>query len=650
MKKIGVFVCWCGTNIAETVDVDEVVKAVRELPGVVYARHYEYMCSDPGQELIKQAIKEKGLDGVVIAACSPTLHEVTFRRAVESVGMNPYQCEIANIREHCSWVHKDKRVATAKAIKIIKSMIEKVLLNEPLKPISVPITRRALVIGGGISGIQAALDIANGGYDVVLVERSPSIGGRMAQLSKTFPTLDCSQCILTPRMVEVRQHPRIKLLAYSEVEEVKGNVGGFKVKIKRKVASVNWDKCTGCGLCQQKCPVKVPSEFDRGLGVRKAIYTPFPQAVPNKPVIDRENCLYFKTGKCKICEKVCPTGAIDYEQTDTYVEEEVGAVVVATGYNLYPSKEIGEFGYGKYKDVIDGLALERFISPTGPTGGEIQRPSDGKVPKEVVFIQCVASRETEKGVPYCSKICCMYTAKEAMLYKQKVPDGQAYVFYIDIRAGGKGYDEFVQRAIEEYKVLYLRGKVSKVFQEGDKIMVWGADTLTGEKVEIAADLVVLAPAIVPSEGAKDLAKKLRIASDEYGFLIEAHPKLRPVESSTLGFYLAGCAQAPCDIPEAIAQASGAASKVLDLFSGKELLREPTIASVDEDLCGGCGFCVAACPFDALELDPERKTVKLTEALCEGCGACVASCPSGAIQLKNLRDKQVFKMIEAVVGD
>jgi heterodisulfide reductase subunit A len=649
MKKIGVFVCWCGSNIAETVDVDEVVKAISKLPGVVHAEHHEYMCSDPGQELIKRAIKEKDLDAIVVAACSPTLHEMTFRRTAEVAGLNPYQCEIANIREQCSWVHKDKRVATPKAIKIIKGAVEKVRLNESLSPLGVPITRRALIIGGGISGIQAALDIANGGYEVVLVERNPSIGGHMAQLSETFPTLDCAQCILTPRMVEVRQHPRIKLLTYSEVEEVKGHVGEFKVKVRRKAAYVDWEKCTGCGLCMQKCPVKVSSEFDRGMGQRKAIYTPFPQAVPNKPVIDRENCLYFKTGKCKICEKVCPVGAIDYEQGDAHLEEEVGAVIVATGYDLYPKEKIGEFGYGKYKDVIDGLAFERLLSATGPTGGEIRRPSDGRVPREIVFIQCAGSRETEEGVPYCSKICCMYTAKHAMLYKHRVPDGQAYVFYIDIRAGGKGYEEFVQRGIEEDKVLYLRGKVSKVFQEGDKIMVWGADTLTGEKVEIAADLVVLAPAMLPNGGAKELAKKLRIASDEYGFLKEAHPKLRPVESPTLGFYLAGCAQAPCDIPEAISQASGAASKVLDLFSGKELLREPTIASVDEDLCGGCGFCVAACPFEALELDPEGKTVKLTEALCEGCGACVASCPSGAIQLKNLRDRQILEMVKAIMG-
>jgi heterodisulfide reductase subunit A len=423
-----------------------------------------------------------------------------------------------------------------------------------------------MVIGGGISGIQAALDIANSGYEVVLVERLPSIGGHMAQLSETFPTLDCSQCILTPRTVEMGHHEKIKLATYSEVEEVTGQGGNFRVKVRRKPAYVDWERCTGCGLCQEKCPWRVPSDFERGMGKRKVIYTLSPQAVPNKPVIDREHCVYFqKGGKCGVCVKFCPVEAIDFQQKEEIWEEQVGAIVVATGYDLYPMERLVEYGGGRYPDVIDSLQFERLLSASGPTGGEIRRPSDGAVPKEVVFVQCAGSRDPERGVAYCSQICCMYTAKQALLYKHKVRDGQAYVFYIDIRAGGKGYEEFVQRAMEE-GVLYLRGKVSKIFSQNDKVMVWGADTLSGKRVEIRADLVVLATAILPSQETSDLKEKLGIKIDESGFYEEAHPQVRPVESGVPGIYLAGAGQGPKDIPEAVAQGSAAAAKVLAIFA------------------------------------------------------------------------------------
>jgi len=424
-----------------------------------------------------------------------------------------------------------------------------------------------MVIGGGISGMQAALDIANSGYEVVLVERLPSIGGRMHQLSETFPTLDCAQCILTPRTVEVGHHEKIKLATYSEVEEVKGQAGDFRVKVRRKPAYVDWERCTGCGLCQEKCPWWVPSDFERGVGKRKVIYTLSPQAVPNKPVIDREHCVYFqKGGKCGACAKFCPVEAIDFQQKEEIWEEQVGAIVVATGYDLYPMERLSEYGGGDCPDLIDGLQFERLLSASGPTAGKICRPSDGRVPKEVVFVQCAGSRDPERGVAYCSQICCMYTAKQALLYKHKVHDGQAYVFYIDIRAGGKGYEEFVQRAMEEERVLYLRGKVSKIFPQNGKIMVWGADTLSGKRVEIAADLVVLATAVLPSQGTSDLAEKLGIKIDERGFYEEAHPQMRPVESGVPGIYLAGTGQGPKDIPEAVAQGSAAAAKVLALFT------------------------------------------------------------------------------------
>jgi len=650
MKRIGVFVCHCGINIAGTVDIKRVVEAVKNFPGVVYVEDYKYMCSDPGQNLIREKIKSEKLDGVVIAACSPTLHEKTFRNTVSQAGINPYNCEIANIREQCSWVHTNMEEATEKAIRIVKSIVAKTLLDESLVPIKSPVVKRALVVGGGIAGIQAALNIANSGYEVVLVEKEPSIGGRMAQFSETFPTLDCAQCILTPKMVDVASNENIKLLTYSEVVDVSGSVGNFKVKIKKKAKSVDYEKCTGCGICVEKCPVKVPNEFDRGMSERKAIYTQFPQAVPNKPVIDRENCTYFQKGKCRLCERVCPFGAIDFEQEDEVVEEEVGAIVLATGYELYDVSNMGEYGGGELEDVIDGLTFERLLSSSGPTSGEVRRPSDGKVPKTVVFVKCVGSRDPEHHFPYCSKVCCMYTTKHAMLYKHRVPDGKAYIFYMDVRTAGKGYEEFYQRAQEEDGVIYLRGKVSKIYKSNGKLIVDGFDTLTGRKVQVEADMVVLAMAIRPSSGAEKLFNLLKVSTDANGFLTEAHPKLRPVESLTAGIFLVGCAQGPKDIPDSVSQANAAASMISVMFSQDYLIHEPIITGVNEDLCSGCGICVAVCPYDARKINREKGTVEVNEILCEACGACAAACPSGAAQQKNLTDRQIISMIKAILEE
>ncbi|MHC4158446.1 MAG: FAD-dependent oxidoreductase, partial [Planctomycetota bacterium] len=441
MPRIGIFVCHCGINIAKTVDVERVAQEVAKEPGVVFATNYTYVCSTPGQQMIVDAISEHRLERLIVASCSPKMHELTFRRAATKGGLNPFFCEMANIREQCSWVHEDREQATEKAIEIIRTIIEKVKGNAELEITSVPITRRALVIGAGIAGIQAALDIANGGHEVLLLDRYPCIGGHMAQLGETFPTLDCASCIFTPKVVEVAQNEKITILAYSEVEEVTGSVGNFEVKIRKKARSIDESKCTGCGLCCEKCPTKVTSEFDRGLTKRKAIYIPFAQAVPNIATIDKENCRYYKTGKCKVCQKFCQAGAIVFDQEDEIITEKVGAVVIATGYELLSKDVYGEYGYGKYPDVIDGLQLERMLSASGPTTGEVQRPSDGQVPKEVVFIQCVGSRDDSKGIPYCSKICCMYTAKHTRLIKHRVHDSQSYVFYMDVRAGGKRYEE-----------------------------------------------------------------------------------------------------------------------------------------------------------------------------------------------------------------
>jgi len=657
MARIGVFVCHCGENIGATVDCPRVAETCGKIPGVAHSVDYKYMCSDPGQNMIKDAIKEKHLTGVVVAACSPRMHEPTFRRACAEAGLNPFLCEMSNLREHCSWVHEKGDITTDKAIDLVRIMVEKVKRNQPLYPIKVPVTKTALVVGGGIAGIQAALDIANSGHKVIMIERDPSIGGHMSQLSETFPTLDCSQCILTPRMVEVAQHPNITLYTYAEVESLEGFIGNFKVKIRKKAKSIDEKLCTGCGLCTQKCPIKkIPSEFNAGLGLRTAIYVPFPQAVPNKPVIDKKNCTYYLKGKCKLCEKVCPTKAIRYDQADEIVEVNIGAIVLATGFDIKHSDFFPEYGYGKYKDVIDGLQFERLASASGPTLGEMKRPSDGKTPETIVFIACAGSRDPAKGIDYCSRICCMYTAKHAMLYKHKVHHGTPYIFYMDIRAGGKMYEEFVRRAIEEDGVKYIRGRVSRVYEQDGKLIVKGADTLLGaQPVEIAADMVVLATAGVANDGAEELAQKLHVSYDAHKFFAEAHPKLRPVETNTAGIFLAGACQSTKDIPDSVSMASGAASKVAALFSQDELTREPIIAVVNRtapplfSTCVGCFLCQSACPYQAIEREEIRgrdgkliKTVaKVNPGLCQGCGTCVALCRSKSIDLQGYTNEQVF---------
>ena len=665
MSRIGVFVCWCGENIARTVDVARVAEACSKLPGVRCAEHYKYMCSDPGQALIREKIASERLDGVVVASCSPHMHLKTFRRTAAAAGLNPYLLEMANIREQCSWVHHDVERATEKATEIIGLSVAKVRYDRALQPIRVPVTRRALVIGGGVAGIQAALDIADSGYEVALVEREPSIGGKMAGLSETFPTLDCSQCILTPRMVEAGQHPRIKLYTYSEVEEVGGFIGNFEVTIRMKARYVDTSKCTGCGECSKVCPLKrTPSEFDYGMGTRPAIYIPFPQAVPARPVIDRNVCAKLIRNGCGLCEKKCAPGAINFKEEDRLVKEQVGAIVVATGYQLYNIRReqasaritgYGEYGYGKYKDVIDALQFERLVSASGPTNGELKRPSDGKTPQKVVFISCVGSRDNAKGLPYCSKICCMYTAKHAMLYKHKVHGGEAHVFYMDIRSGGKGYDEFVRRAIEQDGAKYYRGRVSKITEENGKLIVRGADTLAGIQVTIEADLVVLAAAMRPSSGVEDLAQKLNIGYDEFGFLLESHPKLRPVETNTAGVFICGAAQAPKDIPESVAQASAAASKVSVTFAAADLTREPEIARINEQTCAACFACVRTCPYHAIDRAEIRArngtlikhTARVNQGLCMGCGTCVSVCPSKSADIEGFTEEEIYAMVEAL---
>jgi heterodisulfide reductase subunit A len=521
------------------------------------------MCSEPGQRLLRDAIEKRDLDAVVVAACSPAMHEKTFRGASSSVGMNPYRCEIANIREQCSWVHQqDPDRATEKALQVVQTLVERASRDEELEPFSMPLTKHALVIGGGVAGMQAALDLADASYPVVLVEREDHLGGRMAQLSGTYLNFDAAPGLLQGMVDRVLNHPNIQVLTGAQVTKVEGYVGNFDVTVKSR-----------------------KEETSHG----------------------------------------------------------VGAIVVATGWSPYPQERLPEYGGGKIPDVVDGLTFEKMLQD----GAVPRRPSDGKIPREVVFVQCAGSRDSERGVPYCSKVCCMYVAKQATMFKERVPEGQAYVFYIDIRSAGKGYDEFVQQAMEEQGVLYLRGKVSKIFRDGDKTIVWGADTLSGQPVAVDADLVVLATPMAPDPGATELAQTLRVGIDQNNFFSEAHPKLRPVESLTAGIFLAGAVQGPKDIPEAVSQASGAAAKVLQLFSHNEMIQEPTVAYVIEELCSGCGVCVGACPYDARVVDPLRGVITINAALCQNCGACVVACPNKASQIHNWTIEQVLAMADVV---
>ena len=660
MQRIGVFVCWCGSNIAATVDVKKVAETLGKEPGVVFSADYQYMCSQAGQDLVKNSIKEYGLTGVVICSCSPRMHEVTFRKAAASAGVNPYMVEIANIREQCSWIHKDMATATEKAIILGRAAVAKVHLNAPLTPGESPVTKRALVIGGGIAGIQTALDIADAGYEVDIVEKSPTIGGKMSQIDKTFPTLDCAACILTPKMVEAAQNEKIKIYSFSEVEEVKGFVGNFSVKIRRKARYVKEDICTGCGACTEKCPMKkVPNEFNLGLDNRTAIYIPFAQAVPKVARIDPNYCLKLKNGKCGLCSTVCEAKAIDYTQKDEFVEEKYGAIVAATGFNPIKVDKYDEFAYSQSPDVVTSLEYERLMNAAGPTGGTLLRPSDKTHPHTIVFVQCVGSRcDESKGKSYCSKICCMYTAKHAMLTREKYPDTDVYVFYIDVRTPGKNFDEFYRRAVEEYGVHYIKGMVGKVAPHDGKLTVQASDLIMNEQIKIEADMVVLAAAIEPDKSARPLATMLTASMDTNDFFTEAHPKLRPVESPTAGVFLSGVCQGPKDIPETVAQASAAAAKVIGLLSKDKLTCNPCVAHSNEMMCNGCSTCANVCPYGAISyVDKEfrlgggktetRRVASVNEAVCQGCGACTVACMSGAMDLKGFANKQIMAEVDAI---
>jgi len=649
--KIGVYVCHCGVNIAGVINVYELVEFSKTLPNVTVAREYKFMCSDNGQDIIKQDIKSGLVNRVVVAACSPRMHEPTFRRAVESAGLNPFLFAQANIREHASWVNMmDSEGASMVAKDHIRMMVAKAAKLEPLETQKVKVEPSCLIIGGGIAGMNSALDLADEGFKVYLVEKEPTIGGHMAQLDKTFPTMDCSACILTPKMVDVNNHPNIELMTYSEVEQVEGYVGNFEVLIRKKAKFINEDKCTGCGECITHCPVSKPNEFDLGFKIRKAVYLPFPQAVPNIPTIDMNSCI-----KCGICEseKVCEPRAIDFNQKDQFIKIKVGTIIVATGYDAYDPAEMKEYGYGKYENVITGLEFERLLSSYGPTLGIPVRPSDAKPPHSVAWLQCVGSRNFRAGKHnYCSRVCCMYAMKQARQYKEKHPEAEIYIFYMDIRAFGKGYEEFYEIAAREYGIKFIRGRLAEVYEDlnDNGIILRGEDTLLQVPLEIKVDLLVLSIGLQARSDSDELTKLLSIQKSADGFFLEAHPKLRPVDTLTAGIFLAGACQGPKDIPDAVAQAKGAASSAAILMAKGEIEIEPYYSVVDASICSGCKSCQSQCPFGAISFDERSKIAVINSVKCKGCGTCAATCPSGAINQNHFKEPQMVAIINGLLKE
>jgi heterodisulfide reductase subunit A2 len=654
-ERIGVYVCHCGTNIAGVVNVGEVSKWASDNlagEGVVVSRDYKFMCSSLGQELIQKDIKEQKLTRVVVAACSPHLHERTFRNACKGAGLNPYLCELVSIREQDSWVHTDKIAATEKAKAIISGGVARVIHHQPLEPLHVPIHPATLIVGGGIAGIQAALEIADAGFPVYLVEREPSIGGHMAQFDKTFPTLDCSACILTPKMVDVGNHPNITMLTYSEVQKVDGYVGNFAVTIKKRARYVKTEDCTGCGICWEKCPKKViDDKFEAGLGYRKAVYTPFPQAVPKYPVIDDINCTYFIKGTCKACEKFCPTNAIDFNQKDEIMTVEVGNIILATGWDLFDARRIPNYGYGRLANVFTNMEFERLSNSAGPTGGNIVLRDGKTTPKSVGIVHCVGSRDKNYN-NYCSAICCMQSLKFAHLVHEKT-GATVYNFYIDIRTPAKAYDEFYQRIIEE-GTLFVRGKVAEITDaarnpgEEGKLIVQVEDTLVGKQRRIPVDMVILSAGLEPRFDSKALAKTFGISCSADGWFIERHPKLDPVATMTEGVYIAGCVQGPKDIPASVVQGAAAAARILGKIQQKEIALEPVRATVNEEQCSGCRICNTLCPFNAILFHEDRMVSEVNPALCQGCGTCVAACPAGAISGTGFSNEQILSQIDGLL--
>jgi heterodisulfide reductase subunit A len=653
--RIGVYVCHCGINIAHTVDVKACMEFAQSLPNVTVARDYKFMCSDPGQEIIQQDLRDGTINRVVVASCSPLMHENTFRTATAVGGGNAFMFQMANIREHVSWVTLDKGMATAKAKALIAAAVSRIAHHVPLERSRVPVHPDVMVVGGGIAGIHAALTMAEAGKQVYLVEREPTIGGHMAKFDKTFPTLDCSACILTPKMSAVRSHPNITLWTYSEVTGVDGYVGNFKVKVKHKPRYVLEDQCVGCLECIEACvykTAKVPDEFNLGLSMRKPVYVPFPQATPLVAVIDPESCIEFKSHKCKkTCAEACEKDAIDFAQTEETQEVEVGAIILATGFKTFDARRMARYGYGKYPNVFTSLEVERMVNAAGPTAGEVHL-KDGTAPRAVAIVHCVGSRDAQTN-RYCSRVCCMYSLKLAHLLKERT-GAEVYNFYIDMRTPGKGYEEFYDRLLQE-NVHFIRGRVAEVSdwamseEEEGRLTIRVEDTLVGAVRRIPVDMVVLSVGMEAQPDADEVRRRFNISCSKEGWFLERHPKLAPVSTFTDGIFLAGACQGPKDIPDSVAQAGAAAAEALALVDRGHVELEPNTAYSVEELCSGCHVCIALCPYSAIAFDKVKNASVVNGALCKGCGTCVASCPSGALQQNLFSDEQIYDEIKGVLS-
>jgi len=642
--KIGVYVCHCGINIGGVISVPDLVEYSKTLPNVVLAKEYKFLCSDIGQKLIQDDIKEGLINRVIVAACSPRMHEPTFRATLNDVGLNQFLFEQANIREHATWVNmQDPEGAYEIAKDHIRMAVGKANKLRPLEVQKVKVEPSCLIIGGGVAGMNAALDLATEGYTTYLVERTPTIGGHMAQLDKTFPTMDCSACIITPRMSDVAKTKGIELRTYCEVVDVEGYVGNFVVTIMHKPHYVDQEKCTACGACAEECPIDCGNEFDLGMQTRKAIYIPFPQAVPGQYTIDMDKCV-----KCGICarETVCEPGAIVYDDKPVYEKIKIGTIIIATGWDLFDPIKLEQYGYGRYPNVIDSLQMERLLSSFGPVLGKPVRPSDLKAPHSIAFLQCVGSRNFRQGGnKYCSRVCCMYATKQARQYKEKHPEADVYIFYMDVRAFGKGYEEFYESAAENYGINYIRGRIAEVREgENNSIIIRAEDTLLQELIELEVDMFILSCGLVPKADADQVSALLSVQRSSDGFFMEAHPKLKPVDTLTDGVFVAGVAQGPKDIPDTVAQAKGAASSAAALMAQGEVEIEPYYSVVLEHLCSGCKTCQSLCPFGAINFDNFKKIAMVNPAKCKGCGTCVSACPSDAMVQNHFNNDQLITII------
>ncbi len=649
--RIGVFVCDCGLNIAGSVDTEAVRQSAEKLPDVVVSVRNRYTCADPGQMEIKKHIKEHRLNRVVVASCTPRLHESTFRNCVAEAGLNPYLLDMASLREHCSWVHlHDREAATRKAKDIVKISVARARNLQAQQETQIPVTDAALVIGGGVAGIQAALDLADAGHQVYLVETQPSIGGVMAQLDKTFPTMDCSICVLGPKMMDVGRHPRIKLLAYSNVESVSGYVGNFKVRVRKKARFVDETACNACGKCAEACPVVLPDEFQQGFTSRKAAHIAFPQAVPSAFLIDMEHCLGNKPVACIKCVDACEKKCIDLHMPDAFVDLDVGTIIVATGMGIYDPTQLDEYGYTRFENVITSMEFERLICGGGPTEGHLVRPSDHNTPRRIGFIQCVGSRTENRGNPYCSNVCCMNTIKDSLLIKEHYPDSEMFVFYMDLRAYGKGFEDLLRRS-REAGVHYIRGFPGEVKEDPKtkNLKVRVENTTAGRVEEYELDMLVLSVGLEPRPDLKKLTTMLNLSQTADGFLMESHPKLKPVDAPTAGIFYAGCVEAPKDIKDSVTQAGAAAARSSIIMNAGTLKSEAIKAIVDLSRCNSCGVCARVCPYSAIKVDIKAKSgAQIVAAACAGCGACAAECRFDAISMQHSTEGQILAQIDAAL--